>query len=536
MPALSVIDLAMFLLETPERPFNIGPLVVLDPPERERAGFADRLREQMLARAPGIPFNYRLRMPLLGMPSLEPDPGADIAQHVHRISLEPPGSHEQLFAEVCERHEAVLDRSRLLWNLYIFDGLEGGKVAIYATTHHGIIDGRGFVETIANWLATSPTDSPVRAMWEGVPRRANESAVRASVGQRLAGLLSKAGGSTVSVMGLYGMLAQQGLKALGVGSKGLSLPFTGIPKVLRGRSSSKRSFACTTLPLREMKAFGKAHGATLNDVILLSLDIALARYLHDLGQRPSRALVTAMPVALAGAKGGNQIAVLQFPMGAPGLDTDKRLAAIRKETASVKSVIEKESTDTVMLYTTLVHGLPALVERAGLKGGLSVSNLMVSNPFGLAEQRYLMGAPVEMVLPISVVPAGQLLNVTAVSLGERLQLGFLGMPESVPDIGKLAQYTAQACEEVLRSKSQGEVQEKAGPTVARPPAAKRAAAKNAAAKQPPAKKAAANKPAAKKAPAKRPAAKQAAAKKPATKRPAAKRPATAKTARAKPRA
>lgn len=26
MPALSVIDLAMFLLETPERPYNIGPL------------------------------------------------------------------------------------------------------------------------------------------------------------------------------------------------------------------------------------------------------------------------------------------------------------------------------------------------------------------------------------------------------------------------------------------------------------------------------------------------------------------------------
>ncbi len=43
MPALSVIDLAMFLLETPERPFNIGPLIVLDPPVRGRDAFADRL-------------------------------------------------------------------------------------------------------------------------------------------------------------------------------------------------------------------------------------------------------------------------------------------------------------------------------------------------------------------------------------------------------------------------------------------------------------------------------------------------------------
>ena len=51
MPALSVIDLAMFLLETPERPFNIGPLIVLDPPASGRDTFADRLIARMLQAA-----------------------------------------------------------------------------------------------------------------------------------------------------------------------------------------------------------------------------------------------------------------------------------------------------------------------------------------------------------------------------------------------------------------------------------------------------------------------------------------------------
>ena len=36
MPALSVIDLAMFLLETEERPFNVGPLAILAPLIAER--------------------------------------------------------------------------------------------------------------------------------------------------------------------------------------------------------------------------------------------------------------------------------------------------------------------------------------------------------------------------------------------------------------------------------------------------------------------------------------------------------------------
>lgn len=54
MPQLSVIDLAMFLLETPERPFNVGPLVLLRPPKGARR-FADRLLERMLKQEAGPP-------------------------------------------------------------------------------------------------------------------------------------------------------------------------------------------------------------------------------------------------------------------------------------------------------------------------------------------------------------------------------------------------------------------------------------------------------------------------------------------------
>ena len=119
---------------------------------------------------------------------------------------------------------------------------------------------------------------------------------------------------------------------------------------------------------------------------------------------------------------------------------------MRAETAKVKEVVQKVAAETVMLYTTFAHGLPALVEKVGFKRGLAVSNLLVSNPFGVPEKRYLMGAAVELVLPVSVVAAGQMLNVTAVTLADRLQLGFLAVPEAVPAIDKLAQYTAEAFE------------------------------------------------------------------------------------------
>jgi hypothetical protein len=55
-----------------------------------------------------------------------------------------------------------------------------------------------------------------------------------------------------------------------------------------------------------------------------------------------------------------------------------------------------------------------------------------------------MGAEVELVLPISVVAPGQVLNITAVNYGDRFQIAFFAIAEGVPEIGRLARHTEQA--------------------------------------------------------------------------------------------
>lgn len=47
-------------------------------------------------------------------------------------------------------------------------------------------------------------------------------------------------------------------------------------------------------------------------------------------------------------------------------------------------------------------------------------------------------------LPLSIVNAWQMLNVTAVTLDDRLQLDFLAIPDAVPKVLKLARYTQEA--------------------------------------------------------------------------------------------
>ena len=314
---MSVLDMAFFMLETRERMSNVGPLAILRPPARTRSAkaFADRLMKQMKARPVGAPFNLRYRPAgLQGLPCLETVAEVDLDAHCHRVTLPAPGTDAQLFEAVCRLHEARLDRSRPPWAFYIFDGLEGGRIALYAKVHHGIIDGRGFVELCTRWFNTDPADRSARALWEGPPQRpAREAGMRSGID--VAALTARAAAAAKSAVSLYLALLRQTLASTKL-SPGMPLPFVATPDALQARPSVRRTLGYCVLPLARMKAFGKAHEASVNDVLLTVLDMALNRYLLEHGRgADAPPLVVDMPVALPkkeGGSGGNSIAVLQF--------------------------------------------------------------------------------------------------------------------------------------------------------------------------------------------------------------------------------
>jgi diacylglycerol O-acyltransferase len=447
MPALSTIDLAMFMLESRERPFNIGPLILLRPPKGYRGNFANRLYDKLLERPVGAPFNYKLKLSLTSLPALVPVKNPDVAAHVHRLTL-PKASTDELLAKICKLHESPLDRSGMLWQFYVIDGLADGRVALYGKVHHGIIDGRTFVKAMTQCISTDPGDMKVRAMWEGVARSGARDEAQLGIAARLMSAGAQAVGAVRSAAEISGMLANQSLGSLGILDT-IPLPFTKVSSALDGKITAERSFAFCNLPLAEMKAIGKENSATVNDMLLTALDIALHRYLGKHAQPHDEPLVADMPLALkSGAKGSNEITVLQLPLGRAASSVEDRLAAIHRESLRVKDMLKKKRSDTLMLYTTLVHALPMVMEAFGSKMAPQLSNLLVSNPFGFEGQAYLMGATVEQALPVSVVVAGQKLNVTAVTLGKRLQVGFLAMPDAVPMISELARLTEKAFEEI----------------------------------------------------------------------------------------
>jgi hypothetical protein len=75
---------------------------------------------------------------------------------------------------------------------------------------------------------------------------------------------------------------------------------------------------------------------------------------------------------------------------------------------------------------------------------------VISNPYGVEERQYLMGAPVELAIPVSVVPQHQTLNITASTYVDAVNFTFIAMRHALPDVQKIADYTALALDELER--------------------------------------------------------------------------------------
>jgi len=447
MPRLSPVDQAFFLLETRDRPMCIGLLVVLKPPPGTRGRFADRLVRTMLECPPGPPFSYRVQPGAVpGLLSLVEDGRMDPARQLFRHKLPRGADLQDLFAELCRIHPRRLRRDAPLWQMHLFTGFPGGRVALYFKTHHGLIDGIGFINALNTMVFESPRDNPPRAMWEGL--RHYTPPAGTSNAQHASSLLQAANDARRTASDMLRLVWHQGLRDLGLG-RGLAAPFVSTPDVLKAAPSPHRVLAHCQLPLADVRKLARRGGAKVNDVMLTLIDMAMHRYLAERGIAIDRPLVTDMPVALTDHGGhGNRITILQVPMGRPGVSPAQRLADIVQETGQVKKELRELDGGALTLYSILQHSLASTIESLGLSNLPMLANAVVSNPAGFEKRLYFNGAEVEVALPISVVAHHQVLNITVTTYVDELHVTFIALREAIPDLQRLADYTAAAAAEL----------------------------------------------------------------------------------------
>jgi diacylglycerol O-acyltransferase / wax synthase len=451
---MSPMDRAFFLLETEQRPTNVGLLIVLNGRRTARGRPGDELVRRMLRCPVGPPFNQRLAENVLaGWPVLVQDDSIDPAEQVFRHDL-PAGSEVQaLLDRICTLHAKRLDRCRPLWEVHVFDGLARNRIGLYFKTHHGLIDGIGFIKVILNIVTRTASARSPQAFWRGLPQPSHpaESSRTANAAN---GLLQTgiAAGRTAS--DLLKLLWHLGRRDLGIG-RGMATPFIATPDVLKAAPSPNRVMAHCSLPLARVRAVAKRGNAKINDVLLAVLDIALNRYLAEHGLRTQRPLVADMPVALhEGPGAGNRITILQVPMGRPGGTPAERLADIVAETRLVKEEVKSIGADALFMYSIFEHAVASAIESLNLGELPMLANAVISNPAGLEGKVYFNGLPVELALPVSVVAHHQVLNVTISNYDDELHVTFIALREAVPDVQQLADATMLALVELQRSLTQ----------------------------------------------------------------------------------
>src|SRR5271168_5043925 len=180
MESLVGMDAAFLSLETPTTPMHVGVVLVLDPPEGARSLFSPSTRYAQIRRVIAQrlhlvgPLRQRaLRVPFgLHHPVWVDDPDFELEDHLSRASLPTPGGRAELDAFVAAAMSRPLDPDRPLWEMFVVEGLEGGRAALIAKVHHAILDGVSGASILAAFLDLSPRARIVAAPhepWDPAP-------------------------------------------------------------------------------------------------------------------------------------------------------------------------------------------------------------------------------------------------------------------------------------------------------------------------------------------------------------------------------
>jgi WS/DGAT/MGAT family acyltransferase len=424
-------------------------LAVFQKPKGQLSSFGPRLFEAYRHSQAVKPFNYKLKWlgkDVAAWETVEPD----MRNHVQHIALPAPGSMQELYETASALNTGLLDRGHPLWQCYIIDGIENGRIAIMLKVHHAIIDGEGGLRVMRNFLSDSPRDKTLAAPWMArenghEPRRSRPTASQVErVQGMLAGLVKLPGGA----LAVGSDVLNLGAQSLKLKPRKASLPFAAQHTLFNNTAKSgARAYATVELPVTDVKAVAKATHTSLNDVVMTIVDDALHHYLREHQAPTDRPLVALMPMSMrdeSAAKAGNQVSADLIAMGTPEASLTERLKQIKRSTQDAKHKGRSMQTTSRQVYTLLLFGSMTMSDTLPWFGKVPSANLVISNMRGPAEQLYLAGAPLVSFGGLPILPPGAGLNVTVASVNTELMIGIGAAPEAVNEPFRLAELIEQA--------------------------------------------------------------------------------------------
>ncbi len=444
--AIPPLDLAWLLMETPGGTTHVGAMLLFQKPPGRRA-LVSQVVADYRSRDPIRPFTYVPEILGAGMPHFEEAQTWDPHYHVQYLALPAGSSYDDLLRLVADLHEPMLDRDRPLWRCWVIDRVPGGRFAIYTKTHHSIIDGVSGLRRLYDGLSRSPDDAiPAPAFALPVPPPTSSApppAVRRLTDAVHGVLTQVAAVNQIS----RGAIRKALSAAFGTHVEG-SLPFVAGRAPTNAPLQQARGFATLSLPLEEMHQIAHHHGATLNDVAAAVIDHGLHAYLRDTDQGYAHEFIAMCPVSLrddGDTTVGTKVSAMFVRLGQPEAAMADRLAQVAHSVATAKKELGALSADAAMTYAVALVALAGAGASTHLdRVGHPACNLVISNVPGSNDIRYLNGARLTGIFPVSALAAAIGLNVTLSSYCDHMDFGFVANSAAISDVHALAEHTRAA--------------------------------------------------------------------------------------------
>jgi diacylglycerol O-acyltransferase / wax synthase len=462
---LSPLDASFLYMDQPTTPMHVGSVAVFRKP---RSGFDyDGLVELISSRIGMVP-RYRQKIRevpgRVARPVWIDDTEFDVTYHVRRSALPQPGTERALNDLVARLMSRPLDHERPLWEMYLVDGLAGGRVAIVTKTHQAMVDGVSSIDigqvVFDDTAETRPTPEDT---W--IARR--EPSPWRLVGDAVNDAVLSPGNAVEAARVAVRDVADTVAKAAGIAGGVFSAVRTAVRPApvspLNVPISTQRRFAMARTDLEDYRTVRAAHGGTINDVVLAVVAGALRNWLLSRGASvsPTTTMRAMVPLSVRGDAEttgsisgagllGNKIAsfLVDLPVGEPNpvLRMHHVAHAMREHKESGQSVGANALVRVGGFAPPTLHALGA---RAANGFARRLFNLVVSNVPGPQHALYAGGARMLEMYPVVPLAKGQSLAVGLTSYDGGVFYGFNADRDSMADVDELGGLVSEALAELV---------------------------------------------------------------------------------------
>lgn len=383
----------------------------------------------------------------------------DLRIHIRELSLGSNGLAKDFNTFVGEYMSIPLDRALPLWEFLIVHEPNSEISYLIAKGHHALLDGIAGFELMAN-IFDANADGADKDLDDanGEIQIVNEDPDWTThIGASLIAQPFEWATSSLNiarkVLGFAKMVVDSEQR------KAFTFPWQA-PSWPENRAlTSDRDLSAAVITRDDVKKIRRHYRVSFHDVLGLITARAMRKLLIERNELPKTPLVVVSPVSVRRkrAVGGNELGVMFAELPTHLDDIQEEADFMSTSFSNAKDQLSELGSDTlgeisrVAPWTALgkIWNLYSNSQISNMHA--PIANIMLSSMPGPSFAMYCAGAKVETAIPYGPIFDGTLLNITAISYLDKVNLGIVTNPQTIDFGDSLAREIEKVCDEIIKT-------------------------------------------------------------------------------------